>query len=141
MYLVRVMRCTAAEIRQIARAGTPTHSRLRDRLVALAVMTVGIDLICALLALLFEHGGKQTQVMSFGSAIFWTSTQLLTVSSSIQNPVTTAGRILDIAMEVYAISVVAGLAGSLGSFLIKRGEEMEQAAEKAKRDRPHSSTA
>jgi len=141
MYLVRVMRCTVGEIRQIAGAGTPTHGRLRDRLVALVLMTVGIDLICALLALLFEHGGKQTQVMSFGSAIFWTSTQLLTVSSSIQNPVTTAGRILDIAMEVYAISVVAGLAGSLGSFLIKRGEEMEQAAEKAKRDRPHSSTA
>jgi len=141
MYLVRVMRCTASEIRQIASAGTPTHGRLRDRLVALVLMTVGIDLICALLALLFEHGGKQTQVTSFGSAIFWTSTQLLTVSSSIQNPVTTAGRILDIAMEVYAISVVAGLAGSLGSFLIKRGEEMEQAAEKAKRERPHSATA
>jgi hypothetical protein len=141
MYLVRVMRCTVGEIRQIASAGTPTHSRLRDRLVALAVMTVGIDLLCALLALLFEHGGKQTEVSSFGSAIFWTSTQLLTVSSQLKNPVTTPGRILDIAMELYAISVVAGLAGSLGSFLIKRGEEMEQAAEKAKRERPHSATA
>jgi hypothetical protein len=140
MYLVRVMRCTVGEIRQIVSAGTPTHSRLRDRLVALAVMTVGVDLICALLALLFEHGGKQTEVSSFGSAIFWTSTQLLTVSSNIKNPVTTPGRILDVAMEVYAISVVAGLAGSLGSFLIKRGEEMEQ-AEKAKRERPHSATA
>jgi hypothetical protein len=141
MYLLRVMRCTVGEIRQVASGGTPTHSRLRDRLVALAVMTVGIDLICALLALLFEHGGKQTQVTSFGSAIFWTSTQLLTVSSSIQNPVTTPGRILDVAMEIYAISVVAGLAGSLGSFLIKRGEELEQAAEKAKRERPRSVTA
>jgi len=141
MYVIRVMRCTVGEIRQIAGAGTPTHGRLRDRLVALAVITVGVDLICALLALLFEHGGKQTQVMTFGSAIFWTSTQLLTVSSSIQNPVSTAGRILDVAMEVYAITVVAGLAGSLGSFLIKRGEEMEQAAERAKRERPRSASA
>lgn len=136
MYFVRVIRAAAAEARDVVRAGTPTHGRLRDRLVALVIMTVGIDLICAVLALLFEHGGKQTEVSTFGSAIFWTSTQLLTVSSNIKNPVSTPGRILDVLMEIYAISVVGGLAGSLGAFLINRGEELEQEADEAKHGRP-----
>jgi hypothetical protein len=29
----------AAEVRDVLRAGTPTHSRLRDRLVAIALAT------------------------------------------------------------------------------------------------------
>ena len=32
-------------------------------------------------------------------------------------------------MEAYAITVVATLAGSIGAFLVKRGRELEQAAE------------
>jgi len=129
MYLVRVMRATAGEVRDIARAGTATHGRLRDRLVGIALATIGIDLICGALAFVFEHHAKQTQITGFGSALFWTSTQLLTVSSSILNPISTPGRVLDVAMEAYAITVIAGLAGSVGAFLVKRGHEIEQAAE------------
>jgi hypothetical protein len=129
MYIARVMRSAAHEIRDIARAGTATHGHLRDRLVGLAVATLAVDLACAALALLLEHGAKQTQITSFGSALFWTSTQLLTVSSSIQNPITTGGRILDVAMEAYALTVVATLAGSIGAFMIKRARELEHDAE------------
>ncbi len=125
------MRETAAEVRDIGRASTATHGRLRDRLVGTAIATIGIDVICAVLAFVFEHHAKQTQIASFGSALFWTSTQLLTVSSSIQNPISTPARVLDVAMEVYAITVIASLAGSVGAFLVKRGQELEQ-AEKAK---------
>jgi len=134
VYIAQVMRGAAAEVRDVARAKTPTHGRLRDSLVVVVVATVGIDLICAVLALVLEHGAKQTQVSSFGSAIFWTSTQLLTVSSSIQNPITTGGRVLDVAMEAYAITVVATLAGSLGTYMVTRARELEQDEErKAKR--------
>jgi hypothetical protein len=129
MYIARVMRSAAHEIRDIARAGTPTHGHLRDRLVGLAVATLAVDLGCVGLALLFEHDAKQTQITSFGSALFWTSTQLLTVSSSIQNPISTGGRILDVAMEAYAITIVATLAGSIGAFMIKRARELEHDAE------------
>src|SRR5947209_4891106 len=81
MYVVRVMRGIAGEVRDVARGRTPTHARLRDSLVGVALATIGVDLICGVLALVFEHNAKQTQIMSFGSALFWTSTQLLTVSS------------------------------------------------------------
>jgi hypothetical protein len=36
-------------------------------------------------------------------------------------------------MEVYAITVVATLAGSLGSFMVKRGQELEAAESDHKR--------
>jgi hypothetical protein len=131
MYVVRVMRGIAREVRDVVRARTPTHARLRDTLVGIALATVGVDLICAVLALLFEQHASQTQITSFGSAFFWTSTQLLTVSSSIQNPISTPGRVLDVAMEVYAITVVGSLAGAMGAFLVRRGHELEQVAAKA----------
>jgi hypothetical protein len=137
MYVAGVIRQTAAEVRDVVRAQTPTHSRLRDRLVGIALATIGFDLVCAVLAFVFEHEAKQTQVTSFGSALFWTSTQLLTVSSSIQNPISTPGRLLDVAMEVYAITVVASLAGAMGAFMVKRGAEIEQAAERAKNAAEH----
>lgn len=127
MYLVRVWSDAAAEVRNVLRAGTPTHARLRDRLVAVALATVGFDLVCAVLAFLFEHHQKQTQIESVGSALFWTTTQLLTVSSSMQNPISLPGRVLDVVMEIYAITVIATLAGAFGAFLVKRGEELDAA--------------
>lgn len=130
MYLVRVLGETGAEVRDVLRAGTPTHGRLRDRLVAIALMTVGIDVICAVLAFLFEQHQKQSQINSLGSALFWTTTQMLTVSSSIQNPISFPGRVLDVLMEIYAITVIGSLAGALGAFLVKRGEELDAAAKR-----------
>ena len=135
MYVVRVMGGIAREVRDVVRARTPTHARLRDSLVGIAFATVGVDLICAVLALVFEHHAHQTQITSFGSALFWTSTQLLTVSSSIQNPISTSARILDVAMEVYAITVIASLAGAMGAFLVKRGHELEQVTARAQQNR------
>jgi len=131
MYLVRVLGEAATEVRDVLRAKTPTHGRLRDRLVAIALVTVGVDVICAVLAFLFEHHQKQTQIKSLGSALFWTTTQMLTVSSNIQNPISFPGRVLDVVMEIYAITVIGSLAGALGAFLIKRGEELDAAT------RPH----
>ncbi len=131
MYASRVLRETGREVRAVLRAETPTHSRLRDRLAAVALVTVGVDLICAVLAFLFEHHQQQTQIKSFGSAMFWTTTQMLTVSSSLQNPISAPARVLDVLMEIYAITVIGSLAGSLGAFLLKRGEELDKIAKRA----------
>ena len=131
MYPLRVLRQAGSEVREVVHGGTPTHSRLRDRLVAIALATVGFDLVCAVLAFLFEHDQKQTQVKTLGSALFWTTTQLLTVSSSLQNPISFPGRLLDVVMEIYAITVIGALAGALGAFLVKRGEELDAAARPA----------
>jgi hypothetical protein len=121
----KVLGSAWGELRDVLRAATPTHRRLRDHFTTIVIVTVGVDVVCALLAFLFEHHAKQTELQTLGSAAFWTTTQLLTVSSSITNPVSLGGRLLDVFMEFYAITVIATLAGSIGSFLQKRGEEIE----------------
>ncbi len=117
----------AGELRRVFGADTPDHGRLRDRLVALVLTTIGFDLICGVLAYLFEHGQARSQVRTFGSAIFWTTTQLLTVSSNLSNPISAPARILDVLMEIYAITVIGTLAAAFGAFLIKRGEQHDAA--------------
>jgi hypothetical protein len=120
-----VLASAARELRDVARAATPTHRRLRDILVTIIIATVGVDLFCAVIAFLLERHSPQTEVKTFGSAAFWTTTQLLTVSSQLKNPISLGGRILDVFMEIYAITVIATLAGAMGSFLQKRGEEID----------------
>ena len=101
-------------------------SSAADHLVTIIVATAGVDVLCAIAGFLLEHHAHQTEIKTFGSAVFWTTTRLLTVSSQIKNPITVAGRILDAFMEIYAITVIAGLAGSIGSFLQKRGQEIDE---------------
>jgi hypothetical protein len=121
----RVLRVAVQEVRDVLRAATPTHRRLRDLLVALVVVTVGVDLLFTIAAFLLERHAHQTEINTFGSAAFWTTTQLLTVSSQIKNPISAGGRVLDVFMEIYAITVIATLAGAFGSFLQKRGQEID----------------
>lgn len=108
------------------KAASPTHRRLRDLLVLVTVATIGVDLLFAIAAFLLERHAHGTEIDTFASAAFWTTTQLLTVSSQIQNPITPGGRILDIFMEIYAITIIATLAGAFGSFLQKRGQEIDE---------------
>lgn len=65
-----------------------------------------------------ERDSQQTAIKAFGSAAFWTTTQLLTVSSQI----TVGGRILDVFTEIYAITVIASLASAIAGFLQERGQ-------------------
>ena len=121
----RVMGGAGREIYHVARASTTTHRRLRDRVTAIAVATIGVDLICSALVFFLERDGRVTQIKTFGNALFWTSAQLLTVSSNFTNPVSTGGRILDLFLELWAITVIATLTGAVGSFLNKRAEEID----------------
>src|SRR5690349_12341045 len=114
MYAVDAVRHAGTEFRKVARAETALHERFRRHVVTILSLTVVVDVICALLAYAFEHDAKGTQIKSLGDALFWTTTQLLTVSSSLVNPLTTGGKILDVVMELWAIVIVASLTGSLG---------------------------
>jgi hypothetical protein len=126
--MVSPLRRAAREVADVARAATATHRHLRDRLTAIVLATVGVNVVCAVLALLLERDAKETEIKTLGSAFFWTTTQLLTVSSSVKNPISAGGRILDVFMEAYAITVIATLAGSFGSFFHRRGRERDAQA-------------
>jgi hypothetical protein len=79
--------------------------------LTLLVLAVGSVLIWA-----FESGVKGGDIHGYGDAVFFTAVQLLTISSAIANPLTTGGKVVDVALEMWAIFVVTGVAGSFASF-------------------------
>lgn len=111
------------EITNVLRARTVTHLHLRARLAFVIGATVVVDAAASVLILLFERHAAGTEITNLGDALFWTSTQLLTVSSQLPNPISTPARVLDVILQAYAISVVAVLAGSFGAFFHRRGME------------------
>lgn len=92
------------------------HRRLLARLLVVLAVTAVID-ACGTIAVYFlERHAKQTDIHTLGDALFFTTVQLLTVSSQIKNPLTTGGRVVDIVLELWAVVVVAGSAGAIASF-------------------------
>jgi hypothetical protein len=90
-------------------------------------LTLLVDAIGTVVAFYAERHGPKTDIHSIGTAFFWVSAQLTTVSSQMTNPVTTTGRALDLVLEVYAITVVVTLAGSFGAFFHGRSAERHAA--------------
>jgi hypothetical protein len=92
------------------------HRRLLSRLALIVIATALVDVVAAVAMYGFEHSAHGSDVTTFGQAAFFTTAQLLTVSSSLQNPVTPAGRVVDIVIELWAVVAVAGSAGAMASF-------------------------
>jgi hypothetical protein len=86
-----------------------------------------VDAVASALIFAFERHAPGTEITNLGDSVFWTSTQLLTVSSQLRNPISTPARILDVFLQAYAISAVAILAGSFGAFFHRRGMERDPA--------------
>src|SRR5207237_3344073 len=92
------------------------HRRLLARLAIALAVTLLVDLIGAVLVWSFEHGVTGGDIHSFGDAAFFSTVQLLTVSSQIRNPLTVGGRIVDVFLEIWALFVVTAIAGSFAAF-------------------------
>jgi hypothetical protein len=122
------VRAGSREVLRVVRGDTPTHNLLRSRVFFLFVATLAVDAVASLLIFLFERHASGTEITNIGDSLFWTSTQLLTVSSQLPNPISTPARILDIFLQAWAISAVAYMAGSFASFFHRRGIERDRAA-------------
>lgn len=103
------------ELRRIA-TWEERHRRLAARIELLLIATVVVDAIGSVAVWATERGVKGGDIHSFGDAVFFTTVQLLTVSSQIKNPLTATGRIVDVILEIWAVTVVAGSAGAIATF-------------------------
>jgi hypothetical protein len=92
------------------------HRRLFARLLILLVVTCVLDAFGAIAVYFLERHAKGTEVKSFADAVFFSTVQLLTVSSQLPNPVTGWGRVVDVLLEIWAVIAVAGSAGAVASF-------------------------
>ena len=75
-----------------------------------------VDAVGTVLMWMLEDDASRSEIHNLWDAFFFTTVQLLTVSSQLKNPVTTGGRIVDIGLEVVALVVVTGIAGVFASF-------------------------
>ena len=98
---------------------TVARRRFRSRIAVLAGASVALDIVAAGLAKVFENGAAHAFPTYF-DALFWTTTQLLTVSSQLPNPERTATKVLDVLLEAWAIIVVASLAATFADLLHHR---------------------
>jgi hypothetical protein len=98
---------------------TVARERFRSRILRLAAFSIVVDAAVAVMAYLFERGAPHA-FASVWAALFWTTTQLLTVSSQLPNPDHVATKFLDVALELYAIVVVTSLAATFTDLLHHR---------------------
>jgi ABC-type uncharacterized transport system permease subunit len=94
------------------------HRTFRRRLLAALLIVASIDAGGTLLMWLFEDEAARGQIHNPWDAFFFSTVQLLTVSSQMTNPVTTGGRIVDIFLELTALFLVTGIAGAFASFFL-----------------------
>jgi hypothetical protein len=94
------------------------HRRLLARVTLAFCLSVVVDAVCASLMWSYESGVKGSDIHGFGDALFFSTVQILTVSSSLKNPVTNAGQIVDVVLELWAVFVVTAVAGSFASFFM-----------------------
>jgi ABC-type multidrug transport system fused ATPase/permease subunit len=94
------------------------HRRLLARILIAMMLSIAVDLVCGALIWTFESGVRGSEIHGFGDALFFSTVQILTVSSQLKNPVTSSGRVVDVLLEVWAIFVVTAVAGSFASFFL-----------------------
>jgi hypothetical protein len=114
----------------VARASSRTHYHLRRRIFIIFGTTAVFAILCTLIVYLAEHGAKHTEIPTLLDSFLFTASQLLT-GSSVANPHTELGKVLELVFDLWAITVVASLAGSFGAFFHARSKEMNLEMEKA----------
>jgi hypothetical protein len=92
------------------------HRRLLARLVIAVALSLVVDAVCTTLMWSYERGLQGSNIHGFGDALFFSTVQLVTISSSFKNPVTHAGQVVDVVLEFWGIFVVTAVAGSFASF-------------------------
>ena len=95
------------------------HQELLARLALVMIATALVDVAGTAAIYFTDRHAKGTEISSLGDAFFFSTVQLLTVSSQIKNPLTTWGRVVDIALELWAVVVVAGSAGAIAAFFTR----------------------
>ena len=101
----------------------------------LAMVAIVVDLVAAALAMAAEHGHADA-FDTYWAALFWTTTQLLTVSSQLPNPSSTVAHLLDVVLELWSITIVTSVAGSWAAFFHHRRHYMPAASSAENAPRP-----
>lgn len=87
------------------------------RVTGLVMLTVILVLAGAFVFYRLERNAPGSEVTTYGDALFWTSSQITTISSSLANPISTGGRILAVLTDLVSIAVVSLLFGTIAQHI------------------------
>lgn len=124
------------EMIAVVQGQTKTHTHLRRRLLTIFLATAFISVICTLIVYFTERGAKGTEIHNLFDAFLFSTSQLLT-ASSVAVPKTNFGKVLELFFDIWAITVVATLAGSFGAFFHARSKEMDDEIGRTERQLSH----
>jgi hypothetical protein len=99
------------------------HRLLAARLTFLLAVTLGIALLGSVAVYFLERHARQTEVTTVWDAFYFTTVQILTVSSSLKNPISSGGRVVNILLEFWGVIFVAGMTGSVVSFFLTQDDD------------------
>jgi hypothetical protein len=120
----RRVRGAHREVIAVARAQTPTHAHLRRRLTVIFAATALMAMLSTLVVYFTERHAVGTEIHDLFDAFIFATSQLLT-ASSVASPQTDFGKVLELFFDLWAITVVATLAGSFGAFFHQRSREID----------------
>ena len=121
------MRTLPAEFGRLFKpADSKAHQLRRDRLAVLAFLTVVLWAACSVAMYFTEHDAQGTDIHNGWQAAYWTASQMTAIGSTFANPRSTPAYVLDMVLKIYAVVVVAALAGAMGAFFIHHKDQEEK---------------
>jgi hypothetical protein len=120
------------EVMAVAQAQGRPHTHLRRRLLTIFFATAFIAVLSTLVVYFTEQHAKGTEIQNLFDAFLFSTSQLLT-ASSVATPKTNFGKVLELFFDIWAITVVATLAGSFGAFFHARSKEMDGEMDRVER--------
>src|SRR6185437_17060771 len=102
---------------------------LRGKVAIYVAGATVIVLFCAALAVLdAERRNAHANITTFGDALWWASTTVMTVGYGDRFPVTVAGRFVAVGLMLGGIALLGVVTASIASWLIGRVRDAEASA-------------
>jgi voltage-gated potassium channel len=118
-------------LRMVNRRATAS---LRGRVVIYVVASAGLVLLIAALAMLeAEQHNPQSNIKTFGDALWWAAATMSTVGYGDRYPLTADGRVIGVGLMVAGIALLGVVTASLASWLIEQVRDVEAEAQTATR--------
>lgn len=129
-----VFRRFGSSIQEVLHGPSIPHVDLRNRLFTTFSFTVMVSGVATFALFLAERGHQESDIANLWDAFYFTVSQLSTLGSDMNNPVTTTGQIIVLLINVFAITVVSTLAGIFGAYFYHRTDQRHRAHQAAASD-------
>ena len=104
------------ELRGVLFGDEERHRRLHGRLLAILGVSLVLDAVVALCLFRFDTFSDDGH-RSLWKALGWTSSQMLVGGSSFTAQ-SIPGHLVEVALQVYGVTVIAAIAGSFASYFL-----------------------